>query len=316
MRYFRSTQMKKFYADEVGVPVWWIALVIAIAVSIDALTDPLIGFFSDSLRWTYKDQPMRRRPFIAIGSVVMSVFYLLLWSPCLGGGCASNQPTLCEDQTAVGGAAVFFLICYAAYYSTMGTMLIPYEALGAELTPDHADRSNLFAVYFGFTVAGILVAILAPGVVSDEKTGYFILALIFVVLFVTSSWNVAVKLKESAVHEENPPAVPSMINCLRNPVFKILLLNQTIEAVGAATQFTVISFVVDYVIDPEYDSDGTKRLEDGVLTAKRPCSIAVTPLHDCSLLAFAVPRNFAPRRPELLGRGTRVHDARWGTIGL
>ena len=34
------------------------------------------------------------------------------------------------------------------YFSSMGLVLIPYEALGAELTPDHADRSNLMAVYF------------------------------------------------------------------------------------------------------------------------------------------------------------------------
>ena len=50
MRYLRSTQMKKFYTDHVGVPVWWIALVVSIAVSIDALSDPLIGFLSDSAR--------------------------------------------------------------------------------------------------------------------------------------------------------------------------------------------------------------------------------------------------------------------------
>jgi hypothetical protein len=63
------------------------------------------------------------------------------------------------------------------------------------------------------------------------------------------------------VHEENPPAVPSMINCLRNPVFKILLLNQLVEALGAATQYTVLSFVVDYVIDPEYTPEGVKRAD-------------------------------------------------------
>ena len=162
----------------------------------------------------------------------------------------------------MGGDAFFLLAMYVAYYSSMGTMLIPYEALGAELTPDHADRSNLFAMYFVFTVAGILVAVLAPSMVSNEKTGYFMLALIFGVLFVSASWSVAIKLKESATTEENPPAVPSMVNCLRNPVFRVLLLNQLIEAIGGATQFTVISFVVGYVIDPEYDSDGTKRLED------------------------------------------------------
>jgi hypothetical protein len=65
-----TAQLKKFYSDVVGVPVWWIALTVSLAVSLDALTDPLIGFVSDSLRWEYKGEPMRRRPFIAIGSGV------------------------------------------------------------------------------------------------------------------------------------------------------------------------------------------------------------------------------------------------------
>ena len=83
MRYLRSTQMKKFYTDSVGVPVWWVALVVSLAVSLDALSDPLIGFLSDTCRWEYSGEPMRRRPFIAVGSVVMGALYLPLWSVCL-----------------------------------------------------------------------------------------------------------------------------------------------------------------------------------------------------------------------------------------
>eukprot|EP01046_Picozoa_sp_COSAG06_P120206 COSAG06_NODE_67551_length_251_cov_1.309211_1_plen_52_part_10 len=37
-----TAQLKKFYSDVVGVPVWWIALTVSLAVSLDGLTDPLI----------------------------------------------------------------------------------------------------------------------------------------------------------------------------------------------------------------------------------------------------------------------------------
>jgi MFS family permease len=148
MRYLRSTQMKKFYTDHVGVPLWWIAIVVSVAVSVDALSDPIVGFWSDSVRWNIRGEPMRRRPFIAVGSVLLSVLYLLLWSPCLGGGCDDSQPSICVDQSSVGGAAFFFLVVYVLYYMVMGTVLIPYEALGAELSPNHEDRSNLMATYF------------------------------------------------------------------------------------------------------------------------------------------------------------------------
>ena len=56
---------------------------VAVAVSLDALTDPLIGFLSDSCRWTYKGAPMRRRPFIMVGSCCLVFVYLLLWAPCV-----------------------------------------------------------------------------------------------------------------------------------------------------------------------------------------------------------------------------------------
>ena len=67
--------------------------------------------------------------------------------------------------------------------------------------------------------------------------------------------------EEQPVEEDNPPLIPSMFNCLRNRVFKVLLLNQLVEAIGTSTQFTVLAFVVDYVVDPRYSegiaADGT-----------------------------------------------------------
>jgi hypothetical protein len=46
----------------------------------------------------------------------------------------------------------------------------------------------------------------------------------------------------------------------RRPV--MVLGGQLVESLGAATQYTVISFVVDYVIDPEHDESGQQRSED------------------------------------------------------
>ena len=45
---------------------------------------------------------------------------------------------------------------------------------------------------------------------------------------------------------------------LTDLVFRVLLLNQLIEATGASTQFSVLPFVVSYVIDPEFNKDGTR----------------------------------------------------------
>ena len=147
MRYLRTIYMKKWYADVVGVPLWWIACAVALAVSLDALTDPLYGFVSDRARWTIGGQPVRRRAFIAIGSVVLAVLFLLLWSPCvLFDECSADEPTICDDQTSISGSApMYFLIVYVIYFCTMGATLVPYEALGAELTPVSYSQNLLSA---------------------------------------------------------------------------------------------------------------------------------------------------------------------------
>jgi GPH family glycoside/pentoside/hexuronide:cation symporter len=261
MRYLRSGQMKKFYADWLGVPLWWIAVTVALAVSLDALTDPLIGFLSDSCRWEFKGQAMRRRPFIMVGSCALVVVYLLLWSPCLffADECGQRTPDVCDDTSSLSGSApMYLLVLYVLYFATMGVTLIPYEALGAELTPGHKDRSNLMATYFVFNVVGILLAIMAPSLVEKESdTGLLQFACISCVVFASGAWAVASTFKERVPEEDNPPVVPSMLNCLRNPVFRVLLLNQLIESIGSATQFTVLPFVVSYVIDPEHELDGS-----------------------------------------------------------
>ena len=194
IRYLRTTQMKKFYAghcantrsntalsatqplspsaDWLGVPLWWIAFVVALAVSLDALTDPLIGYLSDSSRCTIRGKPMRRRPFIAVGSLLLCCLYLLLWSPCLffGSECGVRTPHICDSAAPISGPAPhYFLVLYVLYFCSMGLTLIPYEALGAELTPGHRDRSNLMATYFAATVIGILLAIVAPMLVNKDS---------------------------------------------------------------------------------------------------------------------------------------------------
>ena len=159
-------------ADWLGVPLWWIAFVVALAVSLDALTDPLIGYLSDSSRCTIRGKPMRRRPFIAVGSLLLCCLYLLLWSPCLffGSECGVRTPHICDSAAPISGPAPhYFLVLYVLYFCSMGLTLIPYEALGAELTPGHRDRSNLMATYFAATVVGILLAIVAPMLVNKDS---------------------------------------------------------------------------------------------------------------------------------------------------
>ena len=56
--------MPKFYADVVLVPLGYLAMAIAIARSLDALSDPLMGWISDHTHTRLG----RRRPYMLIGA--------------------------------------------------------------------------------------------------------------------------------------------------------------------------------------------------------------------------------------------------------
>ena len=141
-----------------------------VRTALDAMTDPMFGFLSDGMRWQIGGKPVRRRFFIGLGSLLLSIMYFLLWSPCTFfiEECNADKPTICEDGSNISGSTPgYFLVVYCIYFCTMGMTLVPYEALGAELTPGHKDRSTLFATYFFFTVVGILLAILLPGQIAS-----------------------------------------------------------------------------------------------------------------------------------------------------
>ena len=140
-RYMRSLNMKKFYTDVVGVPLWWVAFAVVLAVAFDALSDPISGYLTDKTRCTFGGQFMRRRPFIAAGSLVLAALYILLWMPCVFGWCDEELPNICvADLPGVGAAGVFFLVLYCVYY-----------CLGR---PGSVKRSLAFSIVNGFLYGG------------------------------------------------------------------------------------------------------------------------------------------------------------------
>src|ERR1700674_3278096 len=69
--------MPKFYADVVLVPLGFLAIAIALARSLDAISDPVVGWFSDRTRTRWG----RRRPYIFVGAPLCAVAFWALMSP-------------------------------------------------------------------------------------------------------------------------------------------------------------------------------------------------------------------------------------------
>ncbi|WP_293679079.1 MFS transporter, partial [uncultured Phenylobacterium sp.] len=124
-----------FYSQVIGLDARLVGLAITTALIFDAITDPIIGYWSDNLRSRWG----RRHPFMYAAAVPVAASYFLLWNPPIGW----------PEQSLflyVLGLSIF-IRTFINFYET------PSSALAAELTDDYDQRSSLLSwrYYFGWT---------------------------------------------------------------------------------------------------------------------------------------------------------------------
>ncbi|MCF7817092.1 MAG: MFS transporter [Kiritimatiellales bacterium] len=105
----------------------------------DAITDPIMGNISDNTRTRWG----RRRPYILAGAVACAIILPFLWlSPFK------------SDWGVFGWLAVLGTLYFTAYT----VFIIPYQALGFEMTTDYDERTRLLAWpnYVGMTTSFLL----------------------------------------------------------------------------------------------------------------------------------------------------------------
>ncbi len=102
----------------------------------DALSDPLMGNISDNTRTRFG----RRRPFILIGAVLCAVMFALIWSPPTG-----------WSPKSIGW---YFMGMTFLYYTAYTVFMVPWGALGLELTTDYNERTRVQAYRTVFQAIG------------------------------------------------------------------------------------------------------------------------------------------------------------------
>lgn len=96
----------------------------------DAVSDPVFGWLSDNTRTRFG----RRRPFILVGSTLAGLALPLLFFV---------KPGWTEMSYFW-----FMLVSSAAFMPLMSCFYMPYQSLGAELTPDYHERTSVFSFRF------------------------------------------------------------------------------------------------------------------------------------------------------------------------
>jgi glycoside/pentoside/hexuronide:cation symporter, GPH family len=113
------------YNIALGLNPMWIGVAIGVSRFLDAITDPMMGNITDNTksRWG------RRRPWMFIGSILMSVFFALIW--LIPAGCTGNA------------LFAYLTIMMLLFYLGFTIFIIPYGALGFELVMDYNLRTGL-----------------------------------------------------------------------------------------------------------------------------------------------------------------------------
>ena len=223
----------RLYASEMGISLAMIGLVITSAAIFDAVTDPVMGHFSDKWRTRWG----RRRPWIVLGAPLWLAAVWMLLNP---------------DQGITVAYLAFFYIMLRASSTIYG---LPYTAWGLELSSNYHTRTMIQSVREKYVLAG-LVASAVIIAFSEEIFGRaeasFVLqnfSIVVLVLVPICVLLVVTLVPEVPAYNAPPVSMKDGVNRMwKNKLFFRLLMIELLIAGGENFRNTLsLLFLQDYV---------------------------------------------------------------------
>ncbi|MEH6909076.1 MAG: MFS transporter [Oceanicoccus sp.] len=143
-----------FYKQVLGLSGSLTGLAIFISVMWDAVSDPMIGAWSDRLksRWG------RRHPMMVAGTLPLAFSFVMLFYP-LESVRGTQWPLF-----------LWLLASVIAVRTFLTVFIIPHTAMGAEISDDYHERTSIvnFRTNLGWTIGVLLPAITLPLLFRDS----------------------------------------------------------------------------------------------------------------------------------------------------
>lgn len=131
-----------FYATTVcGAPSALAGMAVAAGLVVDAAVDPLIGSLSDG----WRSRLGRRLPFLLLGAPATALFLVMIFS----------LPAALTGTALVAWITILSIGLRVA----ISLFLLPYNAVGAEISEDYGERSSIAAWRWAAAMVGGLVAV-------------------------------------------------------------------------------------------------------------------------------------------------------------
>lgn len=124
---------------ELGVPPQYIGLVLSAFIVWDAVNDPVFAHITDNTRSRWG----RRRPYIAIGGIWIGLLGIATWM--MPAGMGMLNVTVGPWSLSIAKSLIWFGVCL--FLMDIGTtvFMVPYYALGIELSPTYDGRTRVAA---------------------------------------------------------------------------------------------------------------------------------------------------------------------------
>ncbi len=222
-----------YYKQVLGLSGTLTGLAIAISIIWDGISDPLVGAWSDRLR----SRIGRRHPLMIAAVIPLAAGFVMLYGP---------PDTVLSDQ---GQLFTWLLISILLVRTALTFFMVPYLALGAEITEDYHERSQLAGMRtnMGWFI-GILASATALIFLFNEENGVdgrFVidnyhfygwvngfLVILFSVICIAGTWQYIPKLASGAAHAGSN-MLRDLFSTLRNKNFLyIVILDMGLGGIG------------------------------------------------------------------------------------
>jgi oligogalacturonide transporter len=158
-----------FYTTFCGLSPVEAASIFAIARVVDAIASPMMGFISDNFHHTRLGKKFGRRKFFIMLGIPMVLWYSLIW--------------------VSGMNYWYYLLTYIGFELVYSMILVPYETLAAEMSPDFKVKAKfagarILTGQVSAIVAGFLPGWLIETLGKDSPNTFFYAGGIFSLIFV------------------------------------------------------------------------------------------------------------------------------------
>lgn len=158
-----------------GLPVFLASAIIFAGKLWDAITDPIVGSFSDKTRSKYG----RRRVYFLIGVIPVFISFVTMW-----------YSFGITGETAL---FIYHMFAYMFFGTAFTIVMVPYNAILPEMTSDYNERTSYTTMRMAFSAGTSILAAVVPSILiksiggnlngPQQRQGYLVMGVVFGLLF-------------------------------------------------------------------------------------------------------------------------------------